>query len=331
MPSPTPDVASEAAVWQARLLAGRLGKAEQARLDAWLAADPAHAEQLREMQAIHAAAKNLAETPEILALRHETLARVALRRQQQRWRHAVAAGAAAVLVAGGGWLAVGRVQLASGPAHEAAAPSTLYETAAGERTTVVLPDGSVAELDARSRLRASFSPTARSLRLEQGQALFEVAKDARRPFRVEAAGQTITAHGTRFNVRLGDRRLEVALIEGKVAVTSGARPATAMAPHDLLRIDDGVLSLTRVQNIERFASWREGLIILENARLDDAVAEINRYSADQIRLSDPELAGLRLSGAFRVEQTEGFVEALEMYFGLKVVSRSAGVIVLGAR
>jgi transmembrane sensor len=267
----------------------------------------------------------------MLALRHETLARVSLRRRE-RWRYAAAAAGIAAVLAGGGWLAFGPGLPGLAPARPAKVASTLYETGPGQRTTVMLPDGSVAELDARSRLRASFAPGVRQLQLETGQALFQVARDPRRPFVVHAGGEAITAHGTRFNVRLADRRLEVALIEGRVAVTSaGGARQTEMAPHDLLRIEDGARSIEKVQNIERFASWREGLVVLENTRLGDALAEINRYAPQPIRLADPGLMELRLSGAFRVDRTDVFVEALELYFGLHVVARTPDEIVLGAK
>ncbi len=61
------------------------------------------------------------------------------------------------------------------------------------------------------------------------------------------------------------------------------------------------------------------------------MAEINRYSHQQIRLAEPRLKELRLSGAFRVEQTQAFVEALQLYFALKVVARSPDEITLAAR
>ena len=328
--SPDRDIAAAAALWHDRVLAGGLGKARQAEVQRWLAADPAHAESFRRIEATHAALEAVADAPEILALRHETLTRVALRRKQ-RWRYAAAAGVAAVVIGGGGLaLSPALRNLVHAPAQ--AVTSSVYETGPGERTTVVLPDGSTAELDARSRLRATYTSDVRQLRLEAGQALFEVMKDPRRPFAVHAGGQTITAHGTRFNVGLAEDRLEVALLEGRIGVVSDETGRGAeMAPHDLLRIDRGVQTLERVQNIERFTSWRQGLVMLDNTRLGDAVAEINRYSHQQIRLAEPRLKELRLSGAFRVEQTQAFVEALQLYFALKVVARSPDEITLAAR
>ncbi len=325
--------AVEAAAWHDRLREEPVSRATRDAFQRWLAARPEHADRFQDIEVAHGLARAVAETPEMLGLRHETLARLSLRKGRQPWRPAVAAGVAVAVVGAGLWLMQPRTA-PEAPVVRAPAPVTqVYQTAAGQRTTVVLPDGSIAELDTRSRLRVTYTPDARRLQLEAGQALFEVAKGKPGPFIVTAGDRTIVAHGTRFDVRVAPRGVQVALIEGKVAVSAEAAPdvpAVEMAPSDLLTVDAGKVRMRRVQNIERFTSWREGVVVFENTTLGEAIAEINRYTEQRIVLSDNDLASQRLSGAFRVDQTRAFIEALELYFSMKVVERTPQRIVLAS-
>lgn len=94
----------------------------------------------------------------------------------------------------------------------------LYTTDAAEQRTVTLEDGSRIELNARSRVRVSYSSSARRVELLDGQALFQVAKDATRPFLVDSGDATIRAVGTQFDVYRKDEDTTVTVVEGRVAV-----------------------------------------------------------------------------------------------------------------
>ncbi|HBC07401.1 MAG TPA: iron dicitrate transport regulator FecR, partial [Rhodospirillaceae bacterium] len=97
-----------------------------------------------------------------------------------------------------------------------------HVTGAGETTTVALSDGSEVDLAADSAVKTNFTAGRRELALLRGQALFRVAKDAGRPFVVDAAGYSVTVTGTAFDVALTDRSLAVAVAHGSVRV-GGAR------------------------------------------------------------------------------------------------------------
>src|SRR6202044_177715 len=101
-----------------------------------------------------------------------------------------------------------------------------YHTGIGEQRVVDLEDHSRIVLDATTRLRVHFTPDARIVELQDGQAQFSVAKDPTRPFKVEAGGRTIVAVGTVFTVEYVDRQVHVAMMEGRVAVVSTAIQAT---------------------------------------------------------------------------------------------------------
>jgi transmembrane sensor len=107
----------------------------------------------------------------------------------------------------------------------------LYTTDTAEQRTVTLEDGSRIELNARSRLRVTYSKTVRTVELYDGQALFQVAKDASRSFLVKSGEATVRAVGTQFDVYRKDDHTTVTVLEGRVAVYApelreGARDLT---------------------------------------------------------------------------------------------------------
>jgi transmembrane sensor len=134
-------------------------------------------------------------------------------------RYAAAAGLIAVAVAGALLSSVALRPWRQG--HFA------YSTAPGERKEFTLRDGSRVTLDADSALNVDFTPGGRSLNLARGEAFFQVAKDPARPFVVSASGTQVRAIGTKFDVRIADRRMVVAVVEGAVQMTS---PAATPSP-----------------------------------------------------------------------------------------------------
>jgi transmembrane sensor len=96
----------------------------------------------------------------------------------------------------------------------------VIETERGERRQVVLSDGSILQLDSETQLRVKYAAEVRQVFLEHGRALFHVAKNAHRPFLVQADGTTVRAVGTAFGVEEQAQGVVVTVAEGKVAVTS---------------------------------------------------------------------------------------------------------------
>src|SRR4029077_19161785 len=88
----------------------------------------------------------------------------------------------------------------------------------GERSLLVLADGSKVTLNTASAVHADYTGPERRVTLVRGEAFFDVAKDHTRPFVVSAGSRNVIAVGTAFDVRLQDRRVRVTLVEGKVRV-----------------------------------------------------------------------------------------------------------------
>ncbi|MDQ8756230.1 FecR domain-containing protein [Sphingosinicella sp. LHD-64] len=196
--------------------------------------------------------------------------------------------------------------------------SRVYVTAAGERRSIRLPDGSSVMLNTRSRLVVAFTGGRRLVRLVHGQALFEVAHDSSRPFIVEAADRHITALGTTFDVRVDPGRVQVVLVEGQVVIeraslpTPGAaeiEPATLRPGEEYVAELGAALQVTSVDPA-RETLWRDGFIEFDDEPLAHAVAEMNRYTDRPIILSNDGVGALRLSGIYRTGSPDRFVNTL---------------------
>lgn len=211
--------------------------------------------------------------------------------------------------------------------------------AAGQARSYHLVDGSSVTLDAGARLRVAFSAERRDLWLDAGRARFRVAHDGR-SFIVHAGGGTVTARGTVFDVALSsDHQVQVALIEGRidvVAVEHGHLPMAKAAVRSLNAgqavsfSNDSKLSPGIVSIAVPALTWTQGNEDYRSARLADLVATANRYSAHSIRLADPSLANLEVSGRFRLSDPERFANSMAQLFDLNV-RKTAGEIVISRK
>lgn len=314
--------ANEALDWFARRRSARDAAADEA-FSAWLDAAPQNADAYAEVERLWDVTSEVADHPEIQAWT-ASLDRSAGRRSTTR--RAIAASFAAAVIGVGG---VGVYSMAT--------PKRLvdqsFRTAVGQQATVTLPDGSVVTLNTDTVVRTRGDKARRLVYLDKGQAFFRVAKDRRHPFVVTAAGRTVTALGTAFDVHVDRGGLKVVLVEGKVrvepAAAQAARPgpaprnaavATDMAPgSQLVAPSDADWRVTST-DVARETSWLNGQIVISDEPLLEAVEELNRYSTRKIIVDDPALATTRVSGIFRPGDLEGFARALKTS-GLAQVDR----------
>ena len=195
----------------------------------------------------------------------------------------------------------------------------VYETGAGERRWVVLEDGSRLELNTRSRLEVRISARHRQARLVEGEALFTVAtRPDRQPFTVDAGAASIRVTGTQFNVRRTTDQTRVDLLEGRVEVRGrrDAPPARLSAGQAVSVSASGDLAVGEPADFARVRDWRAGRVTLTRARLDTAVADINRYAAKPVALAQPALGDLTVDGVFEARDTRAFARAVATLHGL---------------
>ena len=303
-----------AAEWLMRHDRGPLSPTDDDRFHDWLADSPDNAEAYERARAAWGAFEGATSDPEFVALRQQ-----ALRAGSSRRRHWLPAGAAIAASIGALLLVVPGVMRddisrPSGPPAtnvKSVAQTTQpnlasFSTRKGERRVVALPDGSSVTLNTDTAIELAFSAGKRLIRMSRGQALFEVAKDHARPFVVEAGGRQVTALGTIFSVRMDPGRVKVLLVRGRVVVdkVDGEDSSAIVRPTILLPGEELVAELGAVQQVMKAdisseLLWKDGYIEFHDARLGDAVAEMNRYSDRQIALNDPRIAQMRVSGVFK--------------------------------
>lgn len=302
-------IEDEAARWLMRRDEPDWSPADQAALDAWLQDATAHKAAFWRLEHGWNAAGRLAATarPDPVPA------------PRPIWRRpAILAIAASLLLAlGFGFILM---RPASAPPGRDA---TAFATEVGERRSVALADGSHVELNTGTRLRASLAPALRELWLDEGEAYFDVAHDARRPFVVHAGPRTITVLGTKFSVRFDRGRVQVAVSEGRVRIDRPAaadRSTTTITRGDLAVAEGRSLLVAEnsVARVENSFSWRRGMLTFEQSSLADAASEFNRYNRRHVVIADPAAAGIRIGGSFEAGNVEAFGRLLRDAYGLNV-------------
>ncbi len=290
-------VDAEAAAWLARLNGPFRSARSEAGLRRWLERDPAHEAAFERATEIWemipgAAPEREAEAEEVQVPRRRLLA--------------VAAGVAAMVAAGGSYFVLSRP-----PA---------YETAVGGQELVRLDDGSRVSLNTDSRIAVLYSEGERRVRLDRGEAMFEVAHAPDRPFLVEAGDERIRALGTTFVVRRDAAgKTSVTLVEGRVEVArqAGAARIAVLSPGQRVTVSASAGAALDRPTIDLVTAWRRGEVVFEDASLIEVAEELNRYSPHRL-VVDPGVAALRVSGVFSTSDPSEAARAIAALHRLKV-------------
>ena len=302
------DIEESAALWRSRREQPGWSEADQAQLDAWLDEATAHRVAWLRMSYGWEKAGRLG------ALKSPNARATPVRMPPlRRWRPAAMAAGLAVAVA-----------LGSLVATEGLSGRKAYATELGGHATVPLADGTKIELNTDTKVRASLAEEQRTVWLDRGEAYFEVAHDASRPFVVYAGDRKVTVLGTKFSVRRDGERVTVAVADGKVRVEP-VRPKTPAPPTVVTRGDvviaEPSATLVTPKSIERVESelaWRRGLLMFDKSSLGDAASEINRYNRKKLVVEDNAAAAIRITGSFEAENVEAFARLLREAFGLTI-------------
>ena len=339
-------LATEAAQWLIRLDADTPPSQEELRaLGEWLHRSPAHREELESMAALWGRMNVLTDLA--VPLGHASRA---TSMRPPAWRKTgvlLSAMAAVVIVIG---VMIAR-SLAPDPMLET---NGLYATAVGQQSIRNLADGSQVMLNTNSQIKVEYGEASRNVYLLQGEALFTVAKNPQRPFRVYAGSGLIEAVGTAFSVYLQGTQVDVAVTEGRVMLASinppqAAPTAGAAAPQSLGIVSagevatirspladspaDGVAVLQELEPIPPQAlaqrlAWRSGVVMFSGETLENVVKELGRYTTVSIEIPDETIRSMRVGGRFPVGETESMLAALESNFNLRVIRVSHNRVVL---
>jgi transmembrane sensor len=208
-----------------------------------------------------------------------------------------------------------------------------YATAVAQLLTVPLPDGSRVDLSAQSAVALSYFRNRREAGFEGGEARFEVASDAGRPFSVQTREGKVEVVGTIFSVSDRGGAVTVAVEKGKVRFTPlgpSAEPIT-LSPGDRLAMRNGRAAPVEHLPPERMATWRRGWLVFANEPLADALPAVNAFRVKPIRIGDAQAAALRVTGSFQATESNDFVTALPQILPVEVMQGADGAIEIHSR
>ena len=292
-------ITDAAAHWCMRLHATDCTAEERQAFKQWLDADPLHAFEYEAMLEIWDVAGDLP--------RPEAVMPVARLQPTTPWRtFGIAAAVCALalpLAAFSGW------NLGWIP------NSYQHFEASNTVRQVTLSDGTQVELNLGTELTYSNYKDQRRIRLEKGEAFFNVSHDTNHPFVVRAADGRIRVTGTQFNVWMYEDQVRVNLIEGSVLVSSNND-----LPGDGLRLEpsmqarykqgDFTPQISQTYANDSSLAWRHGKLVLDNLALSEALPLINRYLNTPVMVADSSTGSIRLGGIYNIKELNNLVATL---------------------
>ena len=340
-------------------LAGECSEEEEAAIEAWIAADPAHRQHFDEMRALWQAAgrapsgvrdvdrmwNRLKDRMRASAVPSEAARRPRPPRERARrspaarpssWRQGIRTAAVAVVA---GVIALVAVYLMGDAEREQTAPAEpamrVVATEVGQRARVTLRDGSQVVLNAESRLTLPprFAEEERVVHLE-GEAFFEVEPDAGRPFRIEANGAVTEVLGTKFNVAAYPDEPDVTVVvsEGRVAVRpeqDGDEQAVLLERHQLAQVSrHEERILRRAADPDDYMAWMQGRLVFKDAPIQEVARQLRRWFGLQVELAPTLHEVDRLNASFDGESVEEVLTIIAETLGLRYERNGQRVIFL---
>lgn len=305
----TQHIREQAALWAARLEGGDMTAADQRALDLWLNAAAEHRSALTLLRNFSAElAPRLPGIFEKIEGRQAVTRRWRLRRMAWGIGSLVTAAAASLLVIN--------------------APRTV-RTEPAESHAITLADGTRIELNGNTEIQIQLDRKERRIVLLRGEALFQVAKDSSRPFVVNTSFGRVSVTGTVFDVRsVINKNVEVTVIDGVVEVQSKQRPADKRSLRPDMQAELGADSVL-VQSLGPGAArdstaWRDGQVVFENTRLDDAMAHFSSYHDREI-VVDPAVANLRLGGRYNLNDLDALLRSLPSVLPIRIIRQGSAI------
>lgn len=186
----------------------------------------------------------------------------------------------------------------------------------GQVNQVFLADGTRIWINSETKLitPSVFATNERVVKLS-GEAFFEVAKDQKRPFRVEVNGQQIEVLGTSFNVRAYDssNEIETTLETGQIQLRIGSQ-TTLLKPGEqsVFNKSEKQLVISKVHP-ETFSSWKDGRYEFHNEDLLEVFKVVERWYDVDVTADENYFRGMRFSGVIkRNKDANHFLELLNL-------------------
>ena len=308
---------AQASDWIVRLQSDDLTQADGLAFDAWLDAAVentlAYDQALGVWNAVGASAQDVVGQ---LAGAERRRARLGLGR---RW-----------MVGAGSLAAAAALLIAVLPPLISAPESQTYATANGQHQTVTLSDGTKVELNAETKLVVTLARDERRVVMGEGEAIFDVAADADRPFTINTGHHVVRVVGTQFDVRNRGGRLAVTVAHGVVEVGPGPKGEPGrtyvLRPGQRLAIEGaGAPRLSTIEPDVAF-SWRTGRVVYREEPLSNVVADLNRQFEKPILIADPELGRTPISGVLVMDSQSEVIGRLALMLPITAITSPEGVV-----
>jgi transmembrane sensor len=326
-----------AADWLVRLQSTAVSIEDTLAWQAWLRADPANARAFARLEEISQVLRDV-PAPSAVSARQFARDRYDASVPIKDWKQPHAPRTWAALA-----VAASFAIFLSVAFWRTAPPGNSFATLIGETRNVALADGSTITLGGDTRIEVMLSDQERNIELTKGEALFVVAKDAARPFKVHAGDATVVAVGTAFNVERDSDRSVVSVTEGRVVV----EPATHFLPAFVLqefkpklrsvRLNMGQQTTAGSAGIEEptkmvdaATSWQIGHLAFHLQPLRYVLEDVNRYARKPIVLENEHMGELMITGTVERGNITGWVKSLERAFELQA-TEDADQITLSPR
>ncbi len=311
---PQPSVRDRAVEWHVRLGSDGADEADWLAFEAWLVQAPEHQ---AAYEAVEALWMELDEIPSASV----KVVRLKPRRPVPAWFGAIAASLVAAV-------ALGITVKTMTP------PTTVYETARGERRTIALADGTHIQLNSGSHIAVTLGRKARQVDMADAEAVFDVAKDAGRPFLITAGDRQIRVVGTEFNVLRHNGRLDVTVRRGVVEVRPAASPGGAalaqLRKGQALSHREGASADTvSIGDPGMAFAWTTGQVVYRDRPLAEVAADLNRYVTTPIVVV-PEARGLRLTAVINVDDEQAMLRTLAQFLPV-IAIREGGQVQIRLR
>ena len=200
-----------------------------------------------------------------------------------------------------------------------------YRTATGQQSAITLADGSRLTLNTATSADVAFDARQRLVRLRSGELMVSTAADSAtpsRPFRVQTREGMLRALGTRFSVRQQDGFSHLAVFDGAVEVNllgDAIQPTVVKAGEQCTFSASGLAARGPVA--DTLAAWASGVIVANDMRLGDFVAELARYRTGVLQC-DPAVAQRSVSGTFQLKDTDQALSLIAQTLNVRVERRT---------
>jgi len=205
-----------------------------------------------------------------------------------------------------------------------------YTTGTAESLSLRLEDGSMVHIGPESALAVDYAPGTRRVRLLQGQALFEVAPDAQRPFQVSSDGVDTTVLGTAFDVHLTGHATEVSVREGVVRVNrqGAAEAGQTLRAGDWIELPrEGAIRQGHIA-VQDVAAWRDGQLVVRDRSVAEVVTELRHYYSGVILVQGDSLAASPLTGIYSLSDPVTALRAIASTQGASFRQLSPWIVLI---